>query len=171
MGPQPAIGRITPSGEITEFRLGLRAFSSPRSIIAGPDGSLWFSDYQTGSIGRITPSSAPANTFLVRPAGPAKKNGLTNLPVVVPGPGILQLEPIGLVLRKGRLKRLPGSQRITSNGTSCGRMILRLKPRGIAMARFLRTGGVKLKAKITFTPTGGSPYQRYATVTVKRHSR
>jgi streptogramin lyase len=46
------IGRITPSGSITEF--SLPANSSPVEITAGPDNNLWFTEYHSGKIGRIT---------------------------------------------------------------------------------------------------------------------
>jgi streptogramin lyase len=57
----PAIGRITPSGVITEFTAGLKPNSGPTDIVVGPDGNLWFTDpdyvgNETGAIGRITPS-------------------------------------------------------------------------------------------------------------------
>jgi virginiamycin B lyase len=45
------IGRITPSGVITEFQLASRA--EPRDIVAGPDGNLWFVDF-TGQLETIT---------------------------------------------------------------------------------------------------------------------
>jgi streptogramin lyase len=53
-----AIGRITPSGTITEFELPPDGY--PLSdLIVGPDGNLWFSDLgvfgSCCSIGRITP--------------------------------------------------------------------------------------------------------------------
>jgi streptogramin lyase len=58
-GPTEAIGRITPSGVITEFSTGLNAGSSPQGLAAGPDGNLWFTDTgTTKAIGRITPSGA-----------------------------------------------------------------------------------------------------------------
>ncbi len=65
------IGRITPSGRITEFttpgQSSLAAGSNPAGIAVGPDGNLWFTEYsyftkdtmvQHGGnkIGRITPS-------------------------------------------------------------------------------------------------------------------
>jgi virginiamycin B lyase len=43
------IGRITPSGGITEFTVS----GSSWSITSGPDGNLWF--YECGAVGRITP--------------------------------------------------------------------------------------------------------------------
>jgi streptogramin lyase len=48
------IGRITPSGDITEFALAFNSFA--RGIAAGPDGNMWFVAQGGGAwIGRITP--------------------------------------------------------------------------------------------------------------------
>jgi virginiamycin B lyase len=54
------IGRITPSGVVTEFPIPTPG-SRPTGITAGPDGNLWFTEsrYETpgaNKIGRITPS-------------------------------------------------------------------------------------------------------------------
>jgi streptogramin lyase len=54
-GTRGAIGRITPTGVITEFSSGLPVGSSPRGFAAGADGNLWFGeDGPTRAIGRIT---------------------------------------------------------------------------------------------------------------------
>ncbi|MFZ4756328.1 MAG: virginiamycin B lyase family protein [Miltoncostaeaceae bacterium] len=50
-----AIGRITPSGTVTEFQLPTPG-ENPRIITAGPDGNLWFTLYGSSEIGRITPA-------------------------------------------------------------------------------------------------------------------
>jgi hypothetical protein len=56
-GATRAIGRITPSGQITEFSAGLNSGSFLVDIAPGPDGNLWFTDRgTTRAIGRITPS-------------------------------------------------------------------------------------------------------------------
>ena len=49
------IGRITPTGTITEFPIPT-ASSQPVGIAAGPDGNLWFTEYNGDQIGRITPA-------------------------------------------------------------------------------------------------------------------
>jgi streptogramin lyase len=49
----PYIGRISPSGQITEFG-GLSAGAT--ALTRGPDGNLWFSSYLGDSVGRITPN-------------------------------------------------------------------------------------------------------------------
>ena len=50
------IGRITPTGVITEFSAGLSAASGPFFVAAGPDGNMWFTEAQGNRIGRITPA-------------------------------------------------------------------------------------------------------------------
>ncbi len=52
-GVTSVIGRITPSGQITEFSAGL-ANSEPMGIAPGADGNLWFTDAYQHAIGRIT---------------------------------------------------------------------------------------------------------------------
>jgi virginiamycin B lyase len=51
----PAIGSISSKLAFREFTAGLNAGAQPYSIVAGPDGNMWFSD-EAGSIGRVTPS-------------------------------------------------------------------------------------------------------------------
>jgi virginiamycin B lyase len=50
------IGRITPTGSITEFTDGLTGSSAPTGITKGPDGAMWFTESAAGKIGRITTS-------------------------------------------------------------------------------------------------------------------
>jgi streptogramin lyase len=51
------IGRITPSGVITEFPLP-NASSFPAGIATGVDGNLWFTEADGNRIGSITPAGA-----------------------------------------------------------------------------------------------------------------
>ena len=48
------IGRITPTGTVTEFSLGPNDDPSSE-ITAGPDGNLWFTQFNDDRVGRITP--------------------------------------------------------------------------------------------------------------------
>ena len=50
------IGRITSSGVITTYPITASAF--PRSICAGPDGNMWFTEFVGKRLGRITPAGA-----------------------------------------------------------------------------------------------------------------
>jgi streptogramin lyase len=61
------IGRITPTGEITEFPVAAPDRPRPGAITAGPDGNVWFTFIQQGSadgIGRITPTGEMTVFFL-----------------------------------------------------------------------------------------------------------
>ncbi len=57
-GEPSAIGRITPSGQVTEFSVGLESKALLGKIVTGPDGNLWFvnSAEPHFAIGRITPN-------------------------------------------------------------------------------------------------------------------
>jgi streptogramin lyase len=66
------IGRITPSGAITEFPIPTGT-STPLEITAGDDGNLWFTEGEGNNIGRITPSGAitefPVPSAISEPLG------------------------------------------------------------------------------------------------------
>ena len=128
----PSIGRITRSGKITEFRLGLHERSDPDSLTAVGD-SLWFIDREADAIGKIVPPHAPPNTFLV--LSPKRRGGSIRVPVAVPVPGTLRLH-------------LPGAT-IAQRARDCGTTTI-VVPRGEA------TGHPR--ASLTFTPRGGAPY-------------
>jgi streptogramin lyase len=61
------IGRITPSGTITEFTVPTQN-SLPTGITAGPDGNLWFTEQSANKIGRITTSGTFLTEFSSGPA-------------------------------------------------------------------------------------------------------
>ncbi len=52
-----AVGRITPTGVITQFSTGISPEARPDGIAQGPDGNMWFTE-GAGRIGRITPAGA-----------------------------------------------------------------------------------------------------------------
>ncbi|HLH65690.1 MAG TPA: hypothetical protein VKV27_08305 [Solirubrobacteraceae bacterium] len=56
-GNGQTIGRVTPSGSVTQFKLG-SAYSALWSIVAGPDGNMWFTD--GSGVGCITTGGAAA---------------------------------------------------------------------------------------------------------------
>lgn len=166
VGTPPAIGRITPGGEITEYRAGMLYASSPDGIVAGPDGALWFTDRELHAIGRLVPEGAPPNTFLVRPARRAGRNGLTGVPIAVPGPGALEVEQIGLLSARSRLTHFHRRRSTAANAPTCGATSVPIALKGIAGKRLRRYGFITLKAKVTFTPEGGSPYSEFASIPV-----
>ncbi|MGE0027988.1 MAG: hypothetical protein AB7O78_15810 [Thermoleophilia bacterium] len=63
------IGRITPTGTITEFSQGITAGSRPLDIATGADGNLWFTELFGGAVARITPAGAVTEFRTGIPAG------------------------------------------------------------------------------------------------------
>lgn len=53
-GNEPIIGRLTPSGQLTEFDLP-REGGHPIRLTMGPDGNVWFTESQGHRLARITP--------------------------------------------------------------------------------------------------------------------
>jgi poly(3-hydroxybutyrate) depolymerase len=99
------IGRISPSGAITEFRVPT-AGAGPYQIAAGPDGSMWFTEYNTTKIGRVSSTGRVTEIQMPRPA--YGRTGITGSPagpvwVADPGGFIDRITPAGAVTRK----RLP----------------------------------------------------------------
>jgi streptogramin lyase len=47
------LDRITPTGEITKFPF-LSGFNSAEGLAVGPDGNLWFTNSEAGTVGRIS---------------------------------------------------------------------------------------------------------------------
>jgi len=71
------IGRITPAGDITSFKLAAGT-GSPRALTAGGDGNIWFVTGNPGGVGRIS-SSGSVTTFPLSVGGEPS--------AITPGPG------------------------------------------------------------------------------------
>lgn len=144
----PSIGRIAPSGEITEFRLGLHPSSQPEDLVAA-GGRLWFIDRETGAIGMIAPPRKPANTFLVLGAG---RSGLgrpgAQLRVALPGPGRLSVHGAKVL-------------RTRTVASACGTASIAVIPTPRLDESLLRHGGVqRVRIRVTYTPRGGSSFSQ-----------
>jgi virginiamycin B lyase len=50
------IGRITTTGEVADF--DSPQIYGPDAIVSGPDNGLWFTNHETGAIGRISVTDA-----------------------------------------------------------------------------------------------------------------
>ena len=156
----PSIGRVTPSGEITQIFAGVNFEAS--SIVAGPDGAIWFSGGRD-EIERIAPVSAPINTFRVGRAAKAAATGATKLRLNVPGPGTIEAKPQALLLQHRTPVPLPGVT-VRMRTRACGAPDLPLRPVGAAKRAFRKHGEALERIAITFTPAGGTPYTETAKV-------
>jgi streptogramin lyase len=70
-----ATNKVKPAGEITEY--ALPKGSVPHEITQGPDGNLWYTDYETSKIGKITTSGTITEYALPTGSGP---EGITQGP-------------------------------------------------------------------------------------------
>ena len=156
----PSIGRVTPSGEITQIFAGVNFEAS--SILAGPDGAIWFSGGED-EIERIVPFSAPINTFRVGRAAKAAATGATNLPVIVPGPGTIEAKPQALLLHHRSSVPLSGAT-VRARAGVCSARDLPLRPVGAAKRAFRKHGQAREQIAVTFTPAGGTPFTEAAKV-------
>jgi hypothetical protein len=169
------IGRITPTGSITEFSA---AGGNPIGIAPGPDGNMWFGD-AIGRIGRIgtavqsqtqTFPRRPSNKFGIRRLRLNTKNGTAILPVRVPGPGILSLFGRGVVSqRPALLKRTPS--RLERRVRGPGIFGLLVKPKRKARQKLNRTGQVRVMVRIRFKPLGGRPSGKSKRITLRKDLR
>jgi hypothetical protein len=120
------------------------------------DGVDPWSPTGTSNIGafRITtftalPVQKPSNAFTLGKPKLNKKRGTAKLPVTVPGAGNLTLAGKGVVKQRPAL----ASRAVSAAGT----VKLLVKSKGKKKRTLDRTGNVKVKVKVTYTPTGGSP--------------
>jgi streptogramin lyase len=162
MAEPPTIGRVTPSGEVTLFKDGVK---NQTSLIAGPDGNVWFAG-DGEEIERITPPSAPVNTFVFA-HGNAKKGGAAEVPVEVPGPGRIELRQLALLLPGNKTRRLQGTT-VSAVAEACGPTRLKFQLAGTAAAALRREGRIRVKVSATFTPTGGSANTEIKTIGLSR---
>ncbi len=94
------IGRISPSGTITQFPLPT-SDSWPDGITAGPDGNLWFTEFDGHKIGRISPSGTISEFPL--PTSGSKPRSITAGPdgnlwfTDTPGDKIGRISPSGMI--------------------------------------------------------------------------
>jgi virginiamycin B lyase len=65
------IGRMTTAGMITNEYTVPTASSEPTRIVTGPDGAIWFTEYDGNKIGRLVRDvTAPKTSILTAPGGP-----------------------------------------------------------------------------------------------------
>ena len=87
LGQTYDIGRITPSGHVTDFRVP-SPVSEPLGIVSGSDGNLWFTESNANRIGRITTSGVVTEFLLPHPGSEPQ--------FITPGPdGALWFTEIG----------------------------------------------------------------------------
>ncbi len=145
-------------------------FHSASSLALSPDGSSLYAGAEgAAAVTRLDrelpppavppdsmpPDVEPSNEFSFAKLKRNKRKGTAKLTVEIPGPG-------SLVLAGKRLKR---AQR---PATAAGKLRLVVKAKGKGASKLRRRGKVKLRAKVTYIPTGGAPNTKQRTVKLIR---
>jgi hypothetical protein len=105
---------------------------------------------RAGSASQLSPVAA---LFKVGRAKLNRRKGIARLPVELPAGGVLTLAGRGVVGRETQ---------------AAGKRKLRVKPRGKKKARLASKGRVKVKVKLTFTPTDGPPVSQRVPIALRK---
>jgi hypothetical protein len=97
----------------------------------------------------VTAVFVPTNTFTLGATKLNKKNGTATLTVNVPNPGELTATGKGVMAASRAV--------ISKTVGAAGEVELVIRAKGKKARALSETGKVKIKPKITFTPTGGDP--------------
>jgi hypothetical protein len=116
------------------------------------DGASGPFDVDTADNARldIQATFVPNNTFSLGKVSRNKKKGTATLSLNLPNPGDLAASGKGV-------GAISASRAAVSKSVDAGTAQLLIKAKGKRRATLNATGKVKLKPKITYTPTGGSP--------------
>ena len=92
----------------------------------------------------------PTNAFTLGPITRNKRKGTAILEVTVPNPGDLTVGGKGV-------RSAGGGTAVTSKAVSGGSVRVTIRAKGKKKRKLKNIGKVKVKPKITYTPTGGAP--------------
>ncbi len=144
-------------------------YSSPGNSYLARNGDL--SDGSSGTFTSGNPATPdnrlnisavvnPTNTFTLGSITRNRKKGTATLTVNVPNPGELAASGKGVKA---------ASQATTSKAVTAGAAKLTIRAKGKKKGKLNDTGKVKLKPKITFTPTGGDPSTQSRKLKLKKN--
>jgi hypothetical protein len=97
----------------------------------------------------------PTNTFAVGKVARNKSKGTATVSVTVPNAGALVVSGEGV-------------KRASKSATAPGVVELKIRAKGKKLRTLNKTGKVKVAAKVTFTPSGGSPAARSKKLLLKK---
>jgi hypothetical protein len=115
---------------------------------------------ESGYRGNVTAVFVPTNTFALGAVTSNKKKGTATLTVNVPNPGELT--------GSGKGVKVASAAVISKTVIAPGEVKLTIKAKGKKRRTLNETGKVKVKPKITYTPTGGDPSTESKKVKLKK---
>jgi ELWxxDGT repeat protein len=152
---------------------GLTGVGATLFFAADHDGrhgdELWTSDGTPAGTVLVKDFTPPSNKFALPRAGKANTTtGTVTLTITLPGPGTLRLGPVADSMVKKTTKPVSavGKTTITLKPTRAGLRELKHRLRQ-ARHEGKQVGRLPVKARFTFTPTGGTANSRTAAYTLK----
>ena len=109
----------------------------------------------------ITAVFEPSNSFTLGAITRSKKQGTATITADVPNPGELT--------GSGKGVKVAGAAVISKIVTAAGDVKLTIRAKGKKKRTLNETGNVKVKPKITYTPTGGDPSTQSVKVKLKKN--
>jgi hypothetical protein len=143
-----------PATAVGAWHTAIGNFKVPSCADTDKDGIANASDACPSVADLSTANGCPSNQFNIGKKKANKKKGTATISVTVPGPGKLKLAGKGL---KGQ-----------SPGNVSNKAKLKVIPTGKTKKKLNQKGKAKVKAKITFTPTGGLPATQATNVKLKK---
>ena len=144
------------------------AFSAPGQASLINSGNL--ADGEAGAFGNesglrlnVTAVIDPTNTFTLGKVTRNQKQGTATLMANVPNPGKLT--------GSGKGVKVAGAAVISKIVTAPGEVKLTIRAKGEKKQKLNETGKVKVKSKITYTPTGGDPATQSKKLKLKKERR
>jgi hypothetical protein len=141
---------------------GSGTFNSPNGVATDCRGSVYVADtgnnliQKFGEPGTRNPP-CPSNEFSFGKVKKNKHKGTAKLTVIVPGPGGLVLSGRGLKKQRPDARAALASKAVAAAGNV--KLLVKTK-KGKKRRKLNRRGKVKVKAKVTYTPTNGDPNTR-----------
>lgn len=122
-----------------------------------------------------TPPPPPSNVFTVGSSITFGANGTATVTVVVPGPGVLtasdgsagtaSVRASAAAKKKAKKKALIATTKVIAK--QAGKVKITIKPTAAGKKVLRRKGKLRVKVRLTFTPTGGAPRSQVKSVTLK----
>lgn len=116
----------------------------------------------------------PSNVFTVGSSITFGANGTATVTVVVPGPGVLTASDGSIAgtsrataaqKKKAKKKALIATTKVTA--TKAGPVKIKIKPTAAGKKVLRSKGRLRVKVRLTFTPTNGAPRSQVKSVTLK----
>jgi hypothetical protein len=150
--------------------IDLRLFCPPPSNDEGTGGPTF-----TPPI--VTPSGVvPSNLFKFGKVAFKKNKGTATITVNVPGPGVLGMNDgsvkakVVAAAKKKSKKKKALIKAVRKNVAKAGNVTLTVTPSKAGLKKF-KHGKLKVKLRITFTPTGGAARTQFKTVTLVKQKK